>query len=437
VARSQATEVRSTLKRLLPNSLIEEVAQEAGAVQRRRRIGIAPLVWTLVLGFGAGRVRTLAGLRRAFEQSTGVTVVPSSFYDRFTPQLARLLRKLLMQVIERTCGQDAALNGVLAPFKDVLAADSTVIRLHDALQQAFKACRTNHTLAALKAHVVMSVCGKGPTRVKLTSERVHDGPVLRAGAWVEGRLLLFDLGYWRFQLFDNIDRQGGFFITRLKDRANPIITAAHRRWRGNQVELVGERLQSVLAKLQRTTLDVQVELCFSRRAYRDKRSRGRFRCRLIGVRNEEAGRYHLYLTNVPPETLEAEEVAYSYRARWLLELTFKQLKQNYRIDQLPTRRRHIVEALIYAALLTLVVSRHLQEWLLGRLRCGPERRIPFDRWAAVFSSVAHALLAIATRPPRHTLLDSRNVMRVMEREAIDPNRTRLLVLDPLVEGAPA
>lgn len=65
------------------------------------------------------------------------------------------------------------MHGLLMPFKALLVADSTVIRLHDKLKRSFKACRTNHTLAALKAHVVMNVLGAGPCSVKITSERVH------------------------------------------------------------------------------------------------------------------------------------------------------------------------------------------------------------------------------------------------------------------------
>jgi hypothetical protein len=49
--------------------------------------------------------------------------------------------------------------------------------------------------------------------VKIPSGREADGPLLRAGKWVRGKLLLFDLGYYRFQLFQCIDREGGFFIS--------------------------------------------------------------------------------------------------------------------------------------------------------------------------------------------------------------------------------
>jgi IS4 transposase len=95
------------------------------------------------------------------------------------------------------------------------------------LEKAFPACRTNHTKAALKAHVVLGVRGNGDHSVKVTSERVHDGPVFTVGPWVRDKLLLFDLGYFRYQLFDCIARNKGFFLSRLKVNANPLITATH------------------------------------------------------------------------------------------------------------------------------------------------------------------------------------------------------------------
>jgi IS4 transposase len=93
------------------------------------------------------------------------------------------------------------------------------------LERSFAACRTNHSLAALKLHAVISVSGKGPRSVKVTAERVHDGPVFRVGPWVEDRLLLFDLAYFPFQLFTCIRRNGGYFVVRLKKSADPTVVA--------------------------------------------------------------------------------------------------------------------------------------------------------------------------------------------------------------------
>lgn len=428
MARNQSTGIRRVLNHLVPRARLKELAADLGVVLRERKIGIVGLFWTLVLGFATGNERTLAGLRRAFEKATGMTVVPSAFYDRFTPKLVRLLKAVLGEVMEKTARMNGSLRGVLAGFRDVLLTDSTVVRLHDLLQKPFPACRTNHTLAALKAHVILSVTGRGPASVKVTSERVHDGPVLRAGRWVRDRLLLFDLGYYRFQLFACIDRQGGYFVTRLKDKANPLITAVHRRWRGRKVDVVGQRLQDVLARLRREVIDMEVELRFHRREYNGVCSTARARFRLVGVRNQETGDYHLYVTNIPVEKLSAEDVARIYTARWLVEMAFKQLKSHYRLDQMPSSKRHIVEALLYAALITMMASRVLLDYVRSRLRAELADRLPDDRWAAVFAAAAQEILALLVRSAAHAQVVAPFVQAMLLKEAIDPNRRRLRLL---------
>lgn len=428
MARRQPIEIAKTLKRLLPKKRIAKLAKETGAVKRERKIGSAPFVLSLILGFGVGNLRTLAGLRRAFERAVGKNVVPSSFYDRFNPGLVKLLKALLNDVMGRVSKADGRMRGVLAQFKDVLLSDSTIIRLHDLLERAFPACRTNHTLAAVKAHVVISVRGIGHQRLKLTSERVHDGPVLRAGTWVKDRLLLFDKGYYRFQLFACIHRQGGFFITRLKDKANPKIIGQHRTWRGASVAVVGQRLQAVLCRLQRDVIDLQVDLRFHKRAYNGKRGGASFPCRLVGIKNQVTGAYWLYVTNIPPSKLDPHDIGRTYSARWLVELFFRELKTSYRLDQMPSSKRHVVEALIYAALITMVASRVLMEHFRSHIAVDMRERIPEERWAGLFAAIAADILAILVRPRRDADAIELYLVPFLVAEAVDPNaaRNRLL-----------
>jgi putative transposase len=228
VARQKSNPLRQEFNRLIPKKWLQTVALETGAVKRQRKVDIYDFFWTLVLGFGGTKERTLAGLRRTFEKVTGIAIEESSFYGRFTQGLAKLMKTVLGAVLVEAGTLGRLPQGALSAFKDVLMTDSTVIRLHDLLKAKWPACRTNHTQAALKAHVILSVQGCGPSSVRVTSERVHDGPVLRAGKWVKDRLLLFDLGYYQFRLFARIARCGGYFLTRLKENANPVITAVHR-----------------------------------------------------------------------------------------------------------------------------------------------------------------------------------------------------------------
>lgn len=434
MARRQSIGIRQELTSLIPTRQLNRLARLSGLVRRRRKIDPMELFWTVVLGFGAGREKSLAGMRRAYQKSTGATLVPSAFYDRFTKSLAVFFRLVVEELLERLQETEAKFGGLLQSFRDVVVTDSTVVKLHDLLERRFPACRTNHTKAAAKLHVVMSVKGQGPRSVKLTSGRQHDGPVFRVGRWVRDRLLMFDLGYFRYQLFDCIDRNGGYFISRLKENANPEITATLRQWRGRSVLLVGERLRDVIERLRREVLDVEVEVAFRRRVYAGSRSGARRFLRLVGVKNEDTGRYHLYATNIPPERLSAEQVARIYAGRWQIELLFKEMKSHYRLEDLPSRKLHIVEALLYATLVTLVVSRRLLRAVRQALR-GRPHAVPEGRWAAIFAAVSSTLLDLLLAPARLARGLARGTEAMLLREAGDPNLSRQLLLARVENGA--
>ncbi len=433
MARRQSIGIRAELTSLISTRRLNFLARLSGLVQRRRKVDPMALFWTIVLGFGAGPERTLAGLRRAYQRSTGATLVPSAFYDRFTKSLAVFFRYVVEELLERLQETETRFQGVLQSFRDVVVTDSTLVKLHDLLERRYPACRTNHTRAAAKLHLVMSVKGEGPRSVKLTSGRQHDSPVFRVGCWVRDRLLVFDLGYFRYQLFDRIDRHGGYFISRLKENANPQITATLRQWRGRRVPLVGERLRDVIERLQREVLDVEVEVAFRRREYLGSRSGARRTLRLVGVRNTDTGRYHLYVTNIPPDRLAAEEVARVYACRWQIELLFKEMKSYYRLGDIPSRKQHIVEALLYATLTTLVVSRRLLQAVREALR-QRQRIVPEGRWAAIFTTVSTAILELVLAPAHLARAAAKRIEGMLLHEAIDPNLSRQLLLARVENG---
>jgi len=421
MAREKTIALREALCKLFPARELRTLARASGAVVRQRKVDIVALFWTLVLGFGVGESRTLSGLRRAYERASGQRIEESSFYDRLNAGLVVMLKAALEHAFSALAEVPRALQGPLAGFRDLLLTDATVIRVHDLLAKDFPACRTNHTKAAVKLHTIMSVTGASRHRVRLTSERRHENRVLSIGEWVAERLLIFDLGYYDFGLFSRIAAQGGYFLSRLKDNGNPLITAVHRGGAGG---LLGERLQEVLPRLKRAVLDVEVTLTFSRRRYAGRRRREHLRLRLLAIKDTRGRDYHLYLTNIPPDKLAPSDIQSLYASRWQIELLFKELKGTYRIDEVPSRRRCVVEALIYAALLTWMASRQLLHALHAKLATTLQGRVPLRRFARVLLSIAHDLLLIMVRAPRETRTLVRDVSRLLLHESPDPNRDR-------------
>ena len=97
---------------------------------------------------------------------------------------------------------------------------------------------------------------------------------------------------------DLIDANDGWFVTRLKPNAYPRIVAELREWRGNAISLSGKQLHDVLDDLHRDVIDVRVEVSFRRRSYNGSRSGATRIFRVVGVWNDDAEKYHLYVESV-------------------------------------------------------------------------------------------------------------------------------------------
>lgn len=421
-------EIERILTTAFPAAWLLQTARETGAVKRVRDIDIAAFFWTIVLGFGVNAMRSIASLHRKYEADAG-KVAYSSFYERFTPDLVRFLRACVHHGLEHVSKTaPRTLKDAFAKFQDIVVQDSCVLRLHESLAKKWPATRSRKAAAGVKLSAVLSVVANSAKAVRLFGERMSEVKTLRIGAWVKDRVLLIDLGFFKYGVFDRIQRNGGYFVSRLKDNANPTVTKLLREVRGRSVPVVGERLRDVLPRLHREVLDVEVEVQFQRRAYKGKSRKNTGTFRVVAVLNHETGEYHVYITNIPPEMLTAENVAELYRMRWEVELLFKELQSSYALDELDTKNPHAVEALIWSAVLTLIASRLIHR--AAAARAGEEHYARFTnvRWGRIFRENAPGILSDVLR---YEGVSSDTLSRVdfMAMVGMDPNVNRDRLLD--------
>ena len=375
------------LTTLFPSKFLEEHAEELGVVEREGKLQVPVLVWALVFGFAAGESRTLAGFRRSYNSTADETISPGGFYHRLTPTLAEYLRDLVEHGLDEVAVPDAV-DADIDRFRDVMIADGTVLRLHEFLSEEFKA--RHEEQAGAKLHLLHNATDETIERIDVTDEKTHDSTLFKTGSWLQGRLVLLDLAYFKYRRFALIDENDGYFVSRLKDNANPVITEELRAWRGRARPLVGEQIQDVVGDLQRQYIDVEVEAEFKRGQYEGTRSLDTKRFRVVGVRDEDADDYHLYITNLSREEFLPVDLATLYRCRWEVEILFRELKTQYELDEFDTSNPDVVKILLYAALLSLLVSRDLLD--LVTEQADDEVVFPPERWAATFRSHAQLIL---------------------------------------------
>lgn len=426
--RAICPSVEADLNKFFSPEWLRKTAKETGLIKRERKIDPVLMFWVLVLGFGVQLQRTLASLHREYEETGKVHLSRGSFYERFSPELVTFLHACVIHGMEQLAATShQKLKEHLDRFKDLLIQDSTIIRVHKKLAKRWPAVRSRTVAAGVKLSVLVSAVADGPKRVMITGERTSEIKTLRIGPWIKDRIILFDQGFYKYQMFTRISEYGGSFITRVKANADPVITQVYSTCRGRTMDLVGRPISEVLPKVKRKVVDAEVEVSFHRRNYNGKRKGDTSRFRLVMVYNEEDKKYHTYITNISSDILNAEEIAALYGARWHIELIFKELKSRYGIDILPTANPEIVEALLWVGILTLLVSRRVY-WLVCEHNLENAVRYTKIRWTTIFAERASRLLdsVLACAGLHPDLMEH---IEVYASQALDPNVKRQRLSD--------
>jgi len=244
--------------------------------------------------------------------------------------------------------------------------------------------------AGAKLHLLHNATDQTIERIDVTDEKAHDSTLFKTGSWLCGRLVLFDKAYFKYRRFALIDENDGYFVSRLKQNANPVITAELREWRGRAIPLEGKQIQDVvddLAAVHRRGGRSGVQARSVRRnaitgheAVPRRRRPQRGRRRLPSLYHESTARGVPAVRSQP--TL--------YRCRWEVETLFRELKTQYELD----RVRHEQpccrgDSAVRGVAFTLV-SRDLLDLVSDQ--ADDDIVFPPERWAATFRSHAQLIL---------------------------------------------
>ena len=194
-------------------------AVESGFIIRSRKIFPVEFLLSLIFGFYSKEEPSISKFHRIYNSIVDEEkkVVYSSFYDRFSNEAQIFVDKCLEHYISHQLSNvNAELKGYLRSFNDVKIKDNTIVRVHSFLSNKYPATRTRRITAGIMVSVLLSVVCNGPRSVKFFPEKTNDSKTLTIGPWVKGMLLLKDRGFFKFDVFAQIENFGGSFVTRLK-----------------------------------------------------------------------------------------------------------------------------------------------------------------------------------------------------------------------------
>ena len=128
--------------------------------------------------------------------------------------------------------------------------------------------------------------------------------------------------------------------------------------------------------------------------------------RMVGLLNNTDEEYHLYATNLATDEYSAPNIAQLYRARWEVELLFKELRSRFGLNEINTTDAYVIEALISIAAISLLMSHIIVDELQ---KLDAKERESVDDAAALSTRVPRRRCSIAVE--RHSHLIHLYVMR--------------------------
>ena len=416
MARAQDTSPRSLLHRLVPPSRIRRQARRLGVFKRLRKIDPVDFLLTVVFSLGRRDGQSIAGLRRSFALNMGVRVARSSFWDRFTPSFERLLHWLVRRLEDVAMKQEPHLPGPFAAFKDLVAVDATVVACKRARTPVIDGKKKSPP--SVKVYTWIRALTGELLGHRILAGKINDVRAVLPEAWSEGVLYLFDMGFTSAYLWNRVQKDGAYFLTRLKSNIGPTITMANRRYRRHR-NPAGIRLRMMCRRLKRTLVDVQCR--FDLREPGEREVIGSVEFRVIAVWNIKERKHHFYVTNVPPCILRPDLVADGYRLRWEVETFYKVGKSGFGLGDIRARRQHVIDALIQAALIRASVAMQAMRYAESTI---PKLRwLNLHLWSIVWREAVEKMVA-SLRTYMRTGLRTEVRWDWLAHLAIDPNRKR-------------
>jgi hypothetical protein len=162
----------ASLRHLIGPEEILEAGCRLGALQRQRKVELPALVEATILSIlPTPGVQTTAMANDV--SLTGEVLAPSSFYDRFSPEFALLMREVMMRAIQGVREATPAsrrrsdFGVLLKEFSDVQVADSTSLLLKT-LARHWAPSTSKERPAGVKWHAIMSLKVGVPVAERLT-----------------------------------------------------------------------------------------------------------------------------------------------------------------------------------------------------------------------------------------------------------------------------
>lgn len=350
----------------------DQLARETEFIRRERAFSGADFAQALILGWLQRPDERMDG----FVQILGrreVTITASGLSQRFTPEAATFMQRLLERLSEVKMQAEAVDVALLRRFSAVVVEDSSSIMLPAELAHLWRGCGGHEgtSAAMVKLFVRWDVLNGTLEGPRLTDGRHSDSKSpFNEDDLPAGGLYLADLGFFSQERLSRLARRREdgkrLFVMRLQWGTRLTRRSGHHiDLRGILPQREGQAVEQGVLLGKQARLPVRLILVrVSEEVAEQRRKRLREAAQDHG---REASPEVLYLagwtivvTNVPRARLSLPEALVLLRLRWQIERLFRLWKEHGQIDEWRTSNPWRILCEVYGKLAAMLI----QQWLI-------------------------------------------------------------------------
>lgn len=256
----------------------------------------------------------------------------STLSDANTNRSYRVFETIYFGLLSKYQGviSDSRLKGL--SISNLKIIDSTTISLFGDILRGVGRPRLDgaRRKGGIKVHAMMDAFSGVTEFVRMTAAKVHDRRFLLQLKLTAESFIVFDKAYNDYNLFAKWSKANVWFVTRMKENAIFHVTKVIK-------DNTRKKNAKGILKEQYITI-----------GYKQEKVAMRLRLRRIVFKTDD-GKVYEFITN--NFKIKAKEVALIYKYRWMIELLFKQIKQNFPLRYFWGESQNAIKMQIYCVLI--------------------------------------------------------------------------------------
>lgn len=262
------------------------------------------------------------------------SVARSTLSDANTRRNYKIFEKLFYELLGRC--KDITPQRKFTFKNGLYSLDATIIGL---CLSSFKWARCSRVKGALKIHTLLNNRTAIPELITITDGKASDIAVAKKLSFnlEKGSIIVFDRAYIDYGWWNRLDKEGLFFVSRIKTSL--------------RIDVVGQHK----TQINRSVLADDLVMCGE---YQGMKKYENKTMRRVKILDKEKGQIYEYLTN--NFELSGEDIALIYKERWQIELFFKWIKQNLKIKTFLGTSKNAVLTQIWVAMIYYLLLAYIK-----------------------------------------------------------------------------